>query len=230
MAYPVLVIGDTFCLRSIRGMGYPVIGQELFKTIYLGLPMLKSAPWLDLLDEMEQGEQYSYLMLNRFNDLAEAALSPSAEQLTADVDPELRDFFVELYQRPEMTDPVWLSTFRIISSRMGREKHVVAFIIYCPIDNELIAEINTEFKRIADLHGIKNDYGFITPLDRGMRCVFEYDYYIDQTSHEENNAMRRAMPEVSVMLDGFAARTGTVRWIRFVLYQGFSRKEHLLYS
>ncbi len=230
IAYLVLVIGDSHARRAIAEMGYPSFDQTLFRTLFLGMPSLKSAPWLELLAELSNDEPFSYLRLNHFADLAETALAPSAAQLVEEIDPELRAFFKKVYARPEMTDLVWLSMFRIVSSRMGREKHVVAWIIYLPIDNRLIAEINGEFKRIADKHQLKNDYGFITPLDSGKRCVFEYDYYLDQNDPAEIARMQQAMGETAMMIEGYSAQTGTVKWIRYVLYQGFGRKEALLYG
>jgi len=228
--YLVLVIGDQYALASIKAMGYHYFDNRMIRTLNLGLPSLTSAKWLDLLDEFADGEPFSYIGLKRFPDLAEAALAPSPAQLVRDVDPELRPFFEKLYSRPEITDPVWLNMFRIISSRMGREKHVVALIIYLPIDNKLITEMNSEFKRIAASHGLKNDFGFITPLDDGKRCVFEYDYYLDQNDPDEKAKMRQAMMEAGVMIERFSAETGTVTWIKHVFCQGFSRKESFLYS
>jgi hypothetical protein len=228
--YMVLVIGDAYALRSIRDMGFPYFDNRMIRILNLGLPSLTSARWLDLLDELSGEEPYSYLKLKQFPDLAETALAPSPAQLVRDVDPELRPFFEKLYARPEMTDPVWLNMFRIISSRMGREKHVLAMIIYLPIENSLINGINGEFKRIADSHGLKNDYGFITPLDNGKRCVFEYDYYLDQNDPLQIAAMQQAMMEAGMMIEKFSAATGTVTWIRYVFCQGFSRKESFLYS
>ena len=129
-----------------------------------------------------------------------------------------------------MTDLVWLNMFRIVSSRMGREKHVLALIIYLPMDNLLITEINLGFRQIADNCQLKNDFGFITPLDNGKRCVFEYDYYLDQNDEDEKNRMRQALMEAGMMIGKFAAETGTVTWIRHVFRQGFSRKESFLYQ
>ncbi len=228
--YLVLVIGDKYALSAIQQMGYHYFDNRMIRTLNLGLPSLTSAKWLDLMDELANEEPFSYLGLKRFPDLAEAALAPSPAQLVRDVDPELRPFFEKLYARPEMTDPVWLNTFRIVSSRMGREKHVVAMIIYLPIDNTLITEINSEFKRIADSYGLKNDYGFITPLDNGKRCVFEYDYYLDHNDPDERTKMQQAMMEAGMMIERYSAETGTVTWIRYVFCQGFSRKESFLYS
>jgi len=228
--YLVLVIGDAYALDSIKKMGHPCFDSRLIRILNLGLPSLTAAKWLDLITELADEEPYSYLGFAHFPDLAEAALAPSPAQLVRDVDPELRPFFEELYSRPEMTDPVWLNMFRIVSARMGREKHVVAMIIYLPIDNRLIAALNGEFKRIADRHGLKNDFGFITPLDNGKRCVFEYDYYLDQNDPDEKMRMRQAMTEAGLMIEKVAAETGTVTWIRHVFRQGFSRKESFLYA
>ncbi len=226
----VLVIGDAYALAAVKKMGFPGFDRRLMRILNLGLPALASAQWLDLIHELADGEAFSYLGLPHFADLAEAALAPSPAQLVRDVDPELRPFFEKLYERPELTDPLWLNMFRIVSARMGREKHVLAMIIYLPIDDRLIAEIDSGFRRIADCHGLKNDFGFITPLDNGKRCVFEYDYYLDQNDEDEKARMRQAMLEAGTMIEKFAAQTGTVTWIRHVFRQGFSRKESFLYS
>lgn len=227
--HPVLVIGDRYAMKAIKDMGHNYFDRRMMRILNLGLPSLKSAKWLDLIEEFSGDEPYSYLGLQRFPDLAEAALSPSPQKLAESVDPELRPFFEKLYARPELTDPVWLNTFRIISSRMGREKHVLAMIIYLPMDSRLISEINREFRRIADGHGLKNDYGFITPLDNGKRCVFEYDYYLDHNDPSERESMQRAMMEAGEMIEKYSYETGLVTWIRYVFSQGFSRKEHFLY-
>lgn len=228
--YLVLVIGGKYDINAIRNMEVPTIDQELFKALYLGMPSLRSANWLSLLKEMSDDEPFSYLNLNGFTDLSETALSPSPELLAKEVDPGLQSFFKKIFAKSEMTDLVWLNTFRIISSRMGREKHVVALIIYLPIDNALIAEIDGEFRRIAEKHQIKNDYGFITPLDNGKRCVFEYDYYLDQNDPEEIAHMQQALGEAAMMIEGFVKKTGTVKSIFQLFTQGFCRKENFLYS
>ncbi|PWD99695.1 FAD-binding oxidoreductase [Marinilabilia rubra] len=228
--YLVLVIGGKYDIKTIQNMELPTIDQELFKALYLGMPSLRSANWLSLLKEMSDDEPFSYLKLNGFTDLSETALSPSPEQLAKEVDPELQSFFKKLFDKPEMTDLVWLNMFRIISSRMGREKHVVALIIYLPIDNALIAEIDGEFRRIAEKHQIKNDYGFITPLDNGKRCVFEYDYYLDQNDPDEIAHMQQALGEAAMMIEGYVKKTGTVKSIFQLFTQGFCRKENFLYS
>jgi len=56
-------------------MGFPFFDQRLFKALYLGLPSLKSAQWLELIKGFDD-EPYSYLRINNFAELLETALSP----------------------------------------------------------------------------------------------------------------------------------------------------------
>ncbi len=138
---------------------------------------------------------------------------------------------MQLYERPEMTDMVWLNMFRIVSSRMSRHKHMFAFLIYVPLDRvDIINHINTEFRRIADSQGLENDYGFLTPMDFGKRGILEYDYYIDHTNREEREKIGRAMIEIEPFLDSIGRTTKGVKSLKFVFSQGCSRKENFLYA
>jgi hypothetical protein len=228
--YLVLVVGDKYAARSISAMGHPVFDQRLFRALSLGWPSLRSAQWLDLLSGLSSGEPFSYLKVKGFADIAETALAPSPARLVEAMDPELRPFYERLYARPEMTDLVWLSMFRILSSRMGREKQFSVNIIYLPLEEELIQEICTEFERVAGRYQLKNGLGFITPLDGGKRCLLEYDYFFDQTDPDEISRAQRAAMDAGALIADYSARLGTIRWIRHVVYQGFSRKENLLYT
>ena len=228
--YLVLVIGDAYALRSVAEMGTPAFDQRLFRAIALGLPSLRSAPWLELLDRISADEPYSYLKIKGFAEMAEVALEPSPRQLCRDVDPDLRPFFESLFARPEMTDLVWLNMFRILSARMGREKQFSVNIVFLPLEEKLIGEIIGEFKRVAERHRLKNDLGFITPIDQGKRCVLEYDYFFDQNDPDEIARAQHAAQDAGTVIEAYAAKLGTIRWIRHVVNQGMSRSENLLYT
>jgi hypothetical protein len=230
MPYMVLLIGDRYAIRSVHEMGHPVIDQKLFKILFHGLSALKSSPWLDLLKDLSNEEPYSYLKLGRFAELAETALAPSLKQLTRDMDPELSSFFEELYSRPEMTDLVWLNTFRIMSSRYCREMPCVALVLYLPIEAPLILEMQDKLREIGAKHRLKNELGFITPFDNGKRCVWEYDYYFDHHDPAEISRVQLATQEAGALLDEYSLKTGTIRQVRYVVNQGCCRKENLLYS
>ncbi len=232
LEYAVLMIGDRFDAQAVKSLGIPVIDQKLLSLITLGLPRLIEQEWLELLREGEgRLRPYEILCRPEMMPVLEAALKPSPEALAGAVEPDLQGFYRELYARPEMTDIVWLNDFRIVSSRMGREKHIVAFIVYVPLDKIAVVEqLNQEFYRIAEEHAIKNDYGFLTPLDLGKRAVLEYDYYMDQTDQGEIERMQKAVVAAGQMLEGMMQEHAGVRWIKYVFNQGFSRKESFLYS
>jgi hypothetical protein len=229
MPYMVLMIGDAYALRSVKEMGLPVIDQKLFTILCLGMPALKSASWLNLLREISDDEPFSYLRLNQFSELAETALAPSPALLCGDIDPEMLPFFEKLYSRPEMTDLAWLNTFRITSTRVARENPFVGLVFYLPIDNALILQIIDALKTVAGNNQIKSEIGFITPIDNGKRCVLEYDYYFNHNDTEEVARIQQAAYTAGCILDDFALKTGTIRWIRYVVNEGCSRKENLLY-
>lgn len=230
MPFLVLVVGDKYAVKAIRDMGYPFINQKLFKTIYYGFPSLESADWVELIDELSDDQPFSYLSLSRFNELAELALAPSVSQLTQYIDPDLRSFFETLYERPEMSDLVWLNTFRVQSSRYCREKPCVAHVCYLPTDIGLITELQDGLRIIAERYQIKNDLGFITPFDNGKRCVWEYDYYFDHNDPDELARIQQSTVEAGAFLDEYSKKTGTVKQVRYVTNQGCCRKEYILYT
>ena len=228
--YLVVVIGDKYAIRTINDMGFPFFDQRLFTALYLGLPSLKSAKWLDLIKELSDDEPYSYLRVKSFADLLETALSPSPALYSQEVDPELKPFFEKLFLREEMTDLVWLNMNRIMSTKLGRKKPFLPVLIYLPIDNLLVGELNEKFRLIAEKYHIDNDFGFITPIDNGKRCIFEYDYFFDYNDPDEIQRIRMASTEANNLVDECSINPGTVRGHPYVLYQGFCRKENLLYS
>jgi hypothetical protein len=228
--YLVVVIGDKYAIRNISEMGFPFFDQRLFKALYLGLPSLKSAQWLNLIKELSDDEPYSYLRIKSFAELLETALSSSPALYSKEIDPELRPFFEKLFSRPEITDLVWQNMYRVMSTRLGRKKPFLPVLIYLPIDNVLINELAARFKLIADKHQIDNDFGFITPIDNGKRCIFEYDYFFDHNDPDEIRRIRIAATEANILVDEYSINTGTVKGHPYVLYQGFCRKENLLYS
>jgi len=229
--YAVLVLGDRYALQAVRTMADVVIDGELMKIFVLGLPVTADGAWQDLVRGLEGDRPpYEVLMKPEMAPLLETILKPSPELLAQAVDPDLRDFYRDLYSRPEMSDLLWLNMFRIISAKMGRRKHAVAFIVYVPLDPiHLVEAICGEFKRIGDTHGVTHDYGFLTPLDFGKRAVLEYDYYVDHTDPFDVQRMQQAIEATARMIEGFRETDRRVKWIRYVLYQGFARMENLLY-
>lgn len=226
----VVVIGDKYSISAIAEMGFPFFDQDLFNSLYLGLPSLKNAKWLDLVKELSDDEPFSYLKIKGFAELFETALSPSPALFSQEVDPELRPFFEKLFSQKEMTDLVWLNMYRIMSSRLGRKKPFLPALLYLPIDNKLIGEISGKFRLIAEKNNVDHDFGFITPIDNGKRCIFEYDFFYDYNDPDDIQRIRKVAEEANMLIDDYSVKTGTVKGHPYVLYQGFCRKENLLYS
>jgi len=196
-----------------------------------GLPRLVEPRWLDFVRDWE-GRERPYELLGRpeLRPLIEAALQPSPETIAEAVPEALRPLYRELYARPEMTDLVWLSAHRIVSARMARHKHVLAFLVYLPPDRiDVVREVLEGFARIAEAHGLDHDFGFLTPMDLGKRAILEYDYYIDHTDPAEREKVAGAMPELDPWLDDLAARVPGVLSLKYVFSQGCSRKDNFLY-
>jgi hypothetical protein len=228
----VFIVGDRYTREAVKSMAPVVIDNRLLRILMLGLPNLATESWNELLKGYE-GNRFPYELVLREEmiPLLETVLDPAPETLASAVDEDLRDFYIQLYERPEMTDPVWLNMFRIVSSRMARHKHVVAFILYTPLEEVgLIPRINALFKEIGDRYGIENAYGFLTPIDFGKRAVLEYDYYIDQTDESDKERMALAMAELDPALEQLQADIKGLTTLPFILNQGLARKEHYLYQ
>lgn len=232
IASAVLVIGDRFALDAVRALAPAVLEQRMFRALVLGMPRFAAGPGLDLLDDYEGDRPlYEVLCQPELTPLVEAALQPSAPALAATADPDLRAWYTELYSRPELTDLVWLSTFRILSTRMGRQGHVFAVIVYAPLDPPAVIEdLDAAFRAIGARHGIRCDYGFVTPLDFGQRAVYEFDYYFDHTDPAAAETMRAAALQIGALIVSREREVPGVRWIRWTLNQGFARSAAILYS
>ncbi len=229
--YLVLAVVDAHGRSAIAKMAGSVIDGALFRTLMLGLPGLADSELVEIVRAYEgNSPPYEFLCRPEMRPVVEAVLRPSPETIAASVDEDLRDFYMRLYARPEMTDLVWLNMFRIVSARMSRRKHMFAFLIYVPLDRlEIIEHIITELGRIAGAHQLDHDYGFLTPMDFGKRAILEYDYYIDHTDPVEKQKIADAMVTIGPWLDGLAATTKGVTFLMYVFSQGCSRKENFLY-
>ncbi|MFC1551547.1 FAD-binding oxidoreductase [Candidatus Latescibacterota bacterium] len=232
LGYLVLVLGTEHDREYIQHHAETVIDKEQFRTLLLGLPGLLNSKVLELLEDYRGSKPaFHFLFQKEIFPVVEAVLNPSPDIHVEPVDEDLRNFYSTLYKRQEMTDLVWLNSFRILSARLGRKKHVVAFIVYVPFDKpDTIVSILNSFSDIAGRHEIDNEFGFITPLDMGKRAVLEYDYFLDHRDNDERERMLQAMQETAEMIEGFSQSTKGVTWIRYVLRQGIARKEAMLYG
>jgi FAD/FMN-containing dehydrogenase len=229
--YGVLVIADRFGREAVQAMASTVIDSATVRLLMLGLPRLVEPRWLDLVREWE-GRERPYELLGRpeLRPLIEAALQSSPETVAEAVAEPLRPLYRDLYARPEMTDLVWLSAHRIVSARMARHKHVLAFLVYLPPDRiDVVREVLEGFARIAEAHGLDHDFGFLTPLDLGKRAILEYDYYLDHTDPVEKEKAARALADLDPWLADLSRRVPSFLSLKDTFAQGCVRKEIFLY-
>lgn len=230
--YAVLVIGDRYALQAVRSMAEVVIDSDTMKTLVLGIPNMVEEEWRDLIRGLEGGRpSYEILLKPEMRPLIETVLNPSPETFAQAVTPDLRDFFAELYSRPEMTDMAWLSMCRIISPRMGRPKHFVAFVVMIPLDDvSLVVDLENDYKEIGDNQGITHGFGFITPIDFGKRAVFEYDYYYDPWDKSDLSKMQKTFDEVTKLIDRYQNADSRIKKLgKDFVNSGLSRLENILY-
>ncbi len=232
ICFGVYVVADQYGRDTVRRMaGGAVIDQDLFRTMVLGLPRLVESEALELMRAAE-GSRAPFEILTEpaARPLLETALDPAPETLASAVDADLRGFYTDLYRRPELTDMVWMNAFRIVSARMGRHKHIIAFILFIPLDERLVASLCERFAKVAGEMAIDHDYGFLTPIDMGKRAVLEYDYYIDHTDPAEKEKTARAIGVLLPWLDGMCAGPDSnMTWLKTVFTQGTARKEAWFY-
>lgn len=229
--YLVVVLGNKYHLAAARDMAPVVLEQQTMRALILGIPALGEEGLIQILRGMEgEAKPYEILAKPEMLSIIETVLDSSPEQLSETVPNDLKAIYNKLYKRPELTDMLWLNTFRIVSSRMGREGHIVAFILYVPLDNiPQIEEIHKGFQEVAHLNGVRGEFGFLTPIDQGAMGVFEWDMYLDHTNYAEVGKMQKAMEKTAAMIEGFSQQDPRVLWIRDVFNKGFSRKEAFLY-
>jgi hypothetical protein len=231
MEYAVYVITDAFGAAALRKMADHVIDGELLRKIILGLPRLLDREVNDLLAGM-RGESPLYETLCRpeLGPLLDTLLDPSPETAASSVESDMRAFYASLYADPAYTDGVWLNAQRIVSPRMGRRKHVFAFLVYLPADGvALMRRIIARFEKTAGETGLDHDFGFITPMDLGKRAVLEYDCWIDHTLPDDRERAARLMESIVPWLDELAVKETGVTWIKTFFSQGCVRKESFFY-
>jgi hypothetical protein len=113
---------------------------------------------------------------------------------------------------------------------MGRHKHIIAFILFIPLEETLVTSLCDRFSAVAGEIGIDHAYGFLTPIDFGKRAVLEYDYYIDHADTAEKEKVGRAMEVLMPWLDAMCAGPGSnMTWLKTVFTQGSARKEAWFY-
>lgn len=204
-----------------------VIDESMMKTFVLSTPKLAAMKDSDVLKRIAQkDEPLKNLFQGRIKrKFTEMILNPSAELVGAAFDDDLRDFFTTLYEKPEMTDPIWLHEFRVLPSRMLRQRMFMVRGGFMEAKKDIILKAHDTLKEVGDKYHREHALGFISYLDSGKIAFLEYDYYYDHTNPEEHKNLNPSIVESltkELTISGYLP-------IEFVFHKGLFRKEQVFY-
>jgi len=204
-----------------------VIDESMMKTFVLSTPKLSSMKDSDVLKKIAQKDNpLKALFQGRIKrKIAKMILNPSAEQIGAAFDKDLKDFFTKLYKKPEMTSPIWLHEFRILPSRMLRQRMFMVRGGFMTAKKDIILKAYETLKEVGDKYHKEHALGFISYLDSGKIAFLEYDYYYNQTNPKEYKNLNPSIIESltkELTIDEYLP-------IEFSFHKGLYRKEQVFY-
>jgi hypothetical protein len=223
----VSVIGTKDDQKIVEEMAECTMDQPLMKSLILGAPRfsaLRNSEFLKILSE--EDDPLKALFAGPMRKHLEKSLDPSPEQVAKVYDKDLQDFFKKVYSKPEMTDVVWLHAFRILPTRMLRQRMFMGpggSIWTGDVDHML--EWIQMFADVGDKYNLEHSLGFITPLDQGNFAYMEYDYFYDHNDPDLGNKISKTF--IETMEQSYVM--GKVVTLLDYLFKGMYRKEHVLY-
>ena len=225
--YLVDIICDSKDKRYVENHADVIIDEDMMKTFVLSTPKLASMKDSKFLNKIAQKDNpLKTLFLGRMKLMVtKMILHPSPEQIGAAFDPDLKDFFTTLYNKPEMTNPIWLHEFRILPSRMLRQRMFMVRGGFMTAQKDVILKAYETLKEVGDKYHKEHDLGFISFLDSGKIAFLEYDYYYDHTKPEEIQNLNQSIIESltkELTIDGYLP-------IEFSFHKGLYRKEQVFY-
>lgn len=224
--YIVDIICDKYSKKVVEELAEVVIDASLMKTLILGSPnlaSLKNSEFLKILSK--EKNPLKALLAGPMRKHLEAALEPSPKQLAKTFDSDLQGFFEKLYARPEMTDIIWLHSFRILPSRLMRQKMFMLRGGYIVAEKQKILTLTTMLKETADRYQLQNALGFICFINHGRFAFLEYDYYFDHLDPDACNRLNQSIVDTlqqELKLKDFLP-------VEYAVHKGMYRKEQLLY-
>ena len=224
--YVVDIVCDKYDKKAVEELADVIIDESMMKALILGSPKfasLKDSEFLKVLSEEE--DPLKAIFAGPMRKHLEKGLDPSPEQVAKVYDEDLQDFFKKVYSKPEMTDVVWHHAFRILPTRLLRQKMFMVRGGFTPADKEIILKLNKMLNEVGDKHKLQNALGFISFLEHGKLAFLEYDYYYDHRDPEAHNRLNQAIVE-SLQKE---LKMKSIIPVEYVFHKGLYRKEHFLY-
>ncbi|VVB59984.1 D-lactate dehydrogenase (acceptor) [uncultured archaeon] len=224
--YVVDVICDAQNKKIVEELAEVSFDHAMLKSLILGSSKLASMKESSLLKTIAEEENplkavFGGPMRKHF----EKGLASSPQELAKVFPEDLRDFFEKLYSKPELTNPVWLHSFRILPCRMERKHMWMYRGGYMPGDKKTILKVIDALEKPAQTYNIDGAFGFLSYLERGKLAHLEYDYYYDHTDPDARKRVNKAI--VESWRRQFAIKGVTP--LEFICSKGLHRKEHILY-
>jgi hypothetical protein len=227
LRYVVDVICNKDDKKIIEEMADYTIDHPMLKTMILGSPKLASLKDSDFLKILsEEDDPLKAIFAGPMRTHFEKGLDASPQQLASVYDKDLQNFFVKVYSKPEMSDVGWLHAFRILPSRLMRQRMAMGpgGAVWAG-DRDHVLEWVRMFAEVGDKHHLEHALGFISPLDNGKFIYIEYDYFYDHNDPEVAGRISTTLLETT---EKSLVLGGVFTLINY-LFKGVYRKEHVLY-
>ena len=226
MNYLVDIVGDADQIELIKKKASVVIDERMAKKMILGVSKLaemKDSEFLKILGE--EPDPIKVVFDGPLREHLETILGETKTEVASAFDKDLQGFFEKVYSKPEMTDIIWLHSFRILPSRMIRQKLFMVRGGFMRGEDETILKTHNLLSGIGEKYALENALGFISFLEQGKLAFLEYDYYFDHNDKEAINRLNNAIGE-SLLGE---LMTENVLPVEYVFHKGLNRKEHLFY-
>lgn len=224
--YVVDVVYHKYDKKTLEELADVIIDEPMMKALILGSPKLtslKNSEFLKILSE--EKNPLKAIFAGPMRKHLEKGLNPSPEQIAKVYDEDLQDFFKKVYSKPEMTDIVWHHAFRILPSRLLRQKMFMVRGGYTLANKDIIIKLHNMLEDVGNKYNLKNALGFISFLEHGKLSFLEYDYYYDHRDSEARNRLNQAIVESLQK----KLKMNNLIPIEYVFHKGLYRKEHLMY-
>jgi hypothetical protein len=225
--YVVDVICNKDDKKIVEEMADCLIDKPMMKTLILGAPKLASLKDSEFMKILSQEENpCKAIFAGPMRKHLEKGLDASPEQIAKVFDKDLQVFFKKVYSKPEMTDIIWLHAFRILPSRLMRQRlfFAQAGMIWAA-DEDKILKLIDMLGKVCDKYKLEHMLGFISPMDDGKYAFFEYDYYYDHNDPDATKRVSQALIETTEN----CLVMGDILMVLNYLFKGLYRKEHVLY-
>jgi hypothetical protein len=224
--YVVDVIVDAYSKKIVEELTDLVIDESMMKTLILGSPKLASLKDSQLLKTLsEEKNPLKAIFAGPMKKHLQEGLDPSPKQMAKAFDKDLQPFFEQLYGRPEMTDVVWLHDYRILPSRLMRQKMFLLRGGYLVADKQKILDLDKILDETANKHHLQHALGFIVFINHGRFAFLEYDYYFNHLDPDARNRLNQSVVETLQQ----ELRIKDLLPVEYVVHKGMFRKEQLLY-